>query len=71
MRYLRAFGAFWYGFLIGDHLELFIGPLVALLVAWIVLRIGWGDGLAAGFLLFVAVIGVGAISLTISVRPRR
>ena len=71
MRYVRAFGAFWYGFLIGDHVELFVGPLVALLIAWIVLRSGWGDGLAAGFLLFIAVMVVGGISLAVSVRPRR
>ena len=25
MRYLRAFGAFWYDFLIGDRPELFVG----------------------------------------------
>jgi hypothetical protein len=69
MRYLRAFGAFWYDFLIGDRMELFVGPLVALLGAWILVQSGWPAGLV-GLLLFVAISLIGAFSLTISVRPK-
>ena len=32
MRYLRAFGAFWYDFLVGDRPELFVGAIVALVL---------------------------------------
>jgi hypothetical protein len=68
MRYLRAFGAFWYDFLIGDHPELFLGPLVALLISWIALRSGWTNGLV-GLLLCAGIIVTGAVSLKLSVRP--
>lgn len=33
MRYLRAFGRFWWEFLIGDTPELFVGMLVVLGIA--------------------------------------
>jgi hypothetical protein len=70
MRYMRAFGTFWYDFLIGDHVELFLGPLVVLLVVWIPFRTGWAGGID-GFLLFAGITVVGAMSLTMSVRPKR
>ena len=70
MRYLRAFGAFWYDFLIGDRIELFVGPLVALLVAWLLVGTGISAGLV-GLVLFVAVLFVGAASLALATRPRR
>ena len=69
MRYARAFGAFWYDFLIGDHAELFLRPLVALLIAWVALRSGWQAGLD-GFLLFAGIIVVGGVSLAVSARPK-
>ncbi len=69
MRYLRAFGAFWYDFLIGDRMELFVGPIVALALVWLVVRAG-GSGALDGLLLFLAVLAVGGVSLVLSVRPK-
>jgi hypothetical protein len=69
MRYLRAFGAFWYDLLIGDRPELFVGPMVALAAVWLVLQAHIDSGLA-GLGLIVAVLLVGAISLYLTV-PRR
>ena len=70
MHYLRAFGAFWYDFLIGDRVELFLGPLAALLVTWLLLNAKVSSGFAALFLI-LAVLFVGASSLALATRPRR
>jgi len=69
MRYVRAFGAFWYDFLVGDRPELFVGPIVALFLAWILVRGGIGAGVV-GLLLFASVALVGALSLYLTTRPR-
>ncbi len=69
MRYVRAFGAFWYDFLVGDRPELFLGPIVALFLAWILVRGGVSAGIT-GIVLFAAVAGVGALSLFLTARPR-
>jgi hypothetical protein len=69
MRYVRAFGAFWYDFLVGDRPELFVGPIVALFLAWILVR-GSVDAAIVGLVLFVAVALVGAFSLYLTTRPR-
>jgi ABC-type uncharacterized transport system permease subunit len=67
MTYLRQFGRFLYDFLVGDAWELFVGPLVALVIVWAAIQVGL-DGVAAGVLLFVLVLGVAAINLTIALR---
>ncbi len=69
MRYVRAFGAFWYDFLVGDRPELFLGPIVALFLAWVLVRGGVSAGII-GIVLFAAVAGVGALSLYLVARPR-
>ncbi len=69
MRYVRAFGAFWYDFLVGDRPELFLGPIVALFLAWVLVRGGVSAGII-GIILFAAVAGVGALSLYLTARPR-
>jgi hypothetical protein len=69
MRYVRAFGAFWYDFLVGDRPELFLGPIVALFLAWILVNGGVSAGIT-GIVLFAAVAGVGALSLCLTARPR-
>ena len=51
MRYIRAFGAFWYDFLVGDRPELFLGPIAALLLAWLLVGAGVAPG-ATGLVLF-------------------
>lgn len=68
MRYLRAFGSFWYDFLVGDRPELFVGPILALVLAWlaVVVRV---PAAGAGILLFVCVLAVGGLSLYLTARP--
>jgi hypothetical protein len=69
MRYTRAFGAFWYDFLVGDRPELFVGPIAALLLAWLLVGAGVAPGIT-GLILFLAVCAVGAVSLYLTTRPR-
>jgi hypothetical protein len=72
MRYLIAFGRFWYAFLIGDRPELFIGTIVALAAAALATKAGWVS--ASGLLLFglvVASFGWGLFAEVSAVRARR
>ena len=62
MRYVIAFGRFWYDFLIGDRPELFIGPIVALAVVAVVMRVT--PTMLSGLLLFTLVVASGAWGLT-------
>ena len=66
MRYVVAFGRFWYDFLIGDRPELFIGPVAALIVVALLARSGWAG--AGGILLFGLVVASGAWSLARELR---
>lgn len=66
MRYLRAFGAFWYDFLVGDRWELFVGPIAALAVAWALVRADVAPALVGGAL-FVLVAAVAAVSVLMTV----
>ncbi len=68
MRHLRGFLRFWYDFLVGDRWELFVGPIVALTVAWVLSGAGLPAGLT-GVLLFVGVSAVGALSVVMAIRP--
>ena len=67
MRALRRFLRFWYDFLVGDRWELFLGPIVALLVAWIIAGAGL-PGMMSGLLLFGLVVAVGGVSVVWTVR---
>ena len=67
IRFARAFLHFWSDFLIGDRLELFIGPIVALVGAAVLLRAGL-DGALVGGLLFVAITAIGAFSIGLATR---
>ncbi len=67
MRHLRAFGAFWYDFLVGDRWELFVGPIAALAVAWALVRADAPPALA-GATLFVLVAAVAAVSLLLTLQ---
>ena len=62
MRYLIAFGQFWYDFLIGDRPELFVGPILALAVVAVVTSLGWTA--LSGLLLFGLVVASGGLGLT-------
>jgi hypothetical protein len=55
MRYLIAFGRFWYDFLIGDRPQLFVGPVVALAATALATQAGWST--VSGLLLFGLVVG--------------
>jgi len=57
VRYVIAFGRFWYGFLIGDRPELFIGPILGLTVVAALAQLGWAA--AGGLLLFAFVVASG------------
>jgi len=70
VRYLRAFGAFWYDFLIGDRPELFVGSIVVLALVWLAIQAGLDAGLA-GFVLTVAILIVGGLGVLTASRPRR
>ena len=61
MRYLTAFGRFWYDFLIGDRPELFVGPIVALVLVALLIEAGWGA--VSGLLLFGLVVASGGVGL--------
>jgi len=61
MRYVVAFGRFWYDFLIGDRPELFVGPIVALALVALLIQAGWGA--ASGLLLVGLVVASGGLGL--------
>jgi hypothetical protein len=69
MRFLRAFGAFWYDFLVGDRPELFVGVIVILALVWAVNAMGVPAGLAA-VLMPAAVCVLLGLSLARAVRRR-
>lgn len=54
MRHVVAFGRFWYGFLIGDRPELFVGPVAALAVVAFLTQAGLTT--VAGLILFGLVV---------------
>jgi hypothetical protein len=61
MRYMIAFGRFWYDFLIGDRPELFVGPIVALAVIGLLIQAGWSA--VSGLLPFGLVVASGGLGL--------
>ena len=61
MRYVTAFGRFWYDFLVGDRPELFVGPIVGLAVVALLIQAGWAA--TGGLLLFGLVVASGGWGL--------
>jgi hypothetical protein len=61
MRYVIAFGRFWFDFLIGDRPELFVGPILALAIVALATSLGWTT--LSGFLLFTLVVTSGGVGL--------
>ncbi len=59
MRYLRAFGRFWYGFIVGDDWRVAVGVALALLLTWLLTRANvnawWLMPLAVAGLLWLSV----------------
>jgi len=62
MAFLRRFVAFWYDFLVGDRWELFLGPIVVLVLAWMLVTAGV-PGAIAGLALVVGVAVVAGLSI--------
>ena len=69
MSWLRRFGAFWYDFLVGDRPELFLGPIVVLVVVWASVALGVPGAVSAAIMV-VGVVAVGALSLVLQTRVR-
>ena len=69
MRYLRAFGAFWYDFLIGDRPELFVGSIVVLGLVWIAINAGL-NATAGGGLLTALILLLAGLSIWSATRHR-
>jgi hypothetical protein len=67
IRFARAFLHFWSDFLIGDRIELFVGPIAALLGAAVLVRAGV-PGALIGALFFGAIALIGAFSLGLATR---
>jgi hypothetical protein len=70
MSWLRRFGAFWYDFLVGDRPELFIGPIVVLVVVWASVAAGLAGAVSAAIMVG-GVVAVAALSLVLQTRPKR
>jgi hypothetical protein len=70
VRYLRAFAAFWYDFLIGDRPELFVGSIVVLGLVWLAISVGFSPT-AAGGLLTILILSLAGLSIGSASRPRR
>ncbi len=70
MHFLRAFGAFWYDFLVGDRPELFVGSIAVLAIVWSFIQVGLEPSLA-GWLLAVLVLVLAAFSVRIASRQKR
>jgi hypothetical protein len=67
IRFARSFLHFWSDFLIGDRLELFIGPIVALIVAALLVRADVPSAVV-GALFFAAIALIGAFSVGLATR---
>jgi predicted membrane metal-binding protein len=69
MRYLKAFGAFWYEFVIGDDPKIAVGVVLALLLVLVLLAF---TGLSHGVVAVLAALLVGtAFTIAVLVDVRR
>ena len=71
MKFLKAFGQFWYDFIIGDDWKIAVAVVTALVLLFVAMTVGlFGD---AGLTLLGAALIIAAfsISLAIDVRPKR
>lgn len=71
MRFLAAFGRFWYEFVIGDDPKIAIAVVIALAVTLAVLQSGLVGGPLLAVLGGVAIVVAFAVSLVIDVRRHR
>ncbi len=71
MKFLKAFGQFWYDFIIGDDWKIAVAVLLALGVTLVAMATGLLGDTALTVLGGVAIVVAFAISLAIDVRPKR
>ena len=69
MKFLKAFGQFWYDFIIGDDWKIAVAVLLALGVTLVVMATDLLGDTALTVLGGVAVVVAFAVSLAIDVRP--
>jgi hypothetical protein len=67
MKYVRQLFAFLYDFLVGDAWELFVGPIVALVLAWALVQAGLA-AMVVGLLLFAGVLFIAGAHIVIALR---
>jgi hypothetical protein len=70
VRYVRALFTFLYDFLVGDAWELFVGPLVVLLLCALLVGAGIA-GEVVGSVMFLGIVGVIALNLSLALRNAR
>ena len=67
MKYARQLFDFLYDFLVGDAWELFVGPIVAVVLAWVLIQVGLSSALV-GVILFASVAVVAATHIGVAMR---
>jgi hypothetical protein len=65
VKYVRQFFHFLYDFLVGDAWELFVGPIVGLVVAAALLSFGLSHSLV-GVVIFLSIMTVAALHLAVA-----
>jgi hypothetical protein len=71
VRFLKAFGQFWYDFIIGDDWKIAVAVVLALGVTLIAIATGALSDTALTLFGGVAIIVAFSVSLAIDVRPKR
>jgi hypothetical protein len=71
VKFLKAFGQFWYDFIIGDDWKIAVAVVLALLVLFVTMKADVLGDTALTLLGGAAVVVAFAISLAIDVRPKR
>ena len=67
MKYARQLFDFLYDFLVGDAWELFVGPIIAVVLAWGLIQVGLGAALV-GVILFASVAVVAVVHIGVALR---
>jgi hypothetical protein len=67
MTYVEQFGRFLYDFLVGDAWELFVGPLLVVLVCWLLVQVA-APAAVVGVVFFAGVVVVGGVSVWAALR---
>ncbi|MEV5967575.1 hypothetical protein AB0L70_37745 [Kribbella sp. NPDC051952] len=71
MKFLKAFGAFWYDFIIGDDWKIAVAVVIALALLFAAMTIGLFGETGLTLLGGALVIAAFTISLSIDTRPKR